>query len=109
MGTLMRLSFYGASLIYAACHMYFCKRLNCMMTQESILFGNYTVKVLDNAEFLPLLQQYRPIVFQKTLDFHVQEALSTEEQSAIARLSPPYTFFLLNGDMELNRNRQLFV
>jgi len=57
-----------------------------MMTQESILFGNYTVKVLDNAEFLPLLQQYRPIVFQKTLDFHVQEALSTEEQSAIARL-----------------------
>ena len=25
----MRLSFYGASLIYAACHMYFCKRLMC--------------------------------------------------------------------------------
>ncbi len=24
----MRLSFYVASLIYAACHMYFCKRLN---------------------------------------------------------------------------------
>jgi hypothetical protein len=23
----MRLSFYGASLIYSACHMYFCKRL----------------------------------------------------------------------------------
>jgi hypothetical protein len=23
--------------------------------------------------------------------------------------SPPYTFFLLNGDMELHRNRQLFV
>ena len=23
--------------------------------------------------------------------------------------SPPYTFFLLDGDMELNRNRQLFV
>ena len=22
---------------------------------------------------------------------------------------PPYTFFLLNGDIELNRNRQLFV
>ncbi len=24
-------------------------------------------------------------------------------------ISPPYTFFLLNDDMELNRNRQLFV
>ena len=24
-------------------------------------------------------------------------------------ISPPYTFFLLNADMELNRNRQLFV
>jgi len=24
---LMRLSFYGASLIYSACYMYFCKRL----------------------------------------------------------------------------------
>ena len=23
--------------------------------------------------------------------------------------SPPYTFFLLNGDIELNRNRQLFI
>jgi hypothetical protein len=23
--------------------------------------------------------------------------------------SPPYTFFLLNGDMELYRDRQLFV
>ena len=26
-----------------------------------------------------------------------------------AQISPPYTFFLLNGDMELNRDRQLFV
>ena len=23
--------------------------------------------------------------------------------------SPPYTFFLLNGDIELNRDRQLFI
>ena len=27
-GMLMRLSFYVASRIYAACHMYFCKRLS---------------------------------------------------------------------------------
>jgi len=25
------------------------------------------------------------------------------------KISPPYTFFLLNDDMELNRNRQLLV
>jgi hypothetical protein len=57
-----------------------------MMAQESLLLGNYTVKVLDNAEFFPLFHHYRPLVFQNTLDFHVQEALSTEEQAAIARL-----------------------
>jgi hypothetical protein len=28
---------------------------------------------------------------------------------SLTALSPPYTFFLLNGDMELHRNRQLFV
>jgi hypothetical protein len=27
----------------------------------------------------------------------------------LMRDSPPYTFFLLNDDMELNRNRQLLV
>jgi hypothetical protein len=26
-----------------------------------------------------------------------------------AEISPPYTFFLLNGDMELHRNRHLFI
>jgi len=36
MGTLMRLSFYGASLIYAACHMYFCKRLIVFDHRQSI-------------------------------------------------------------------------
>ena len=29
--------------------------------------------------------------------------------SSWAKHSPPYTFFLLNGDMELHRDRQLFV
>jgi two-component system cell cycle sensor histidine kinase/response regulator CckA len=32
----MRLSFYVASRVYAACHMYFCKRLN--LTAKKILF-----------------------------------------------------------------------
>jgi hypothetical protein len=27
----------------------------------------------------------------------------------ISKNSPPYTFFLLNGDMELHRNRHLFI
>ncbi len=33
----------------------------------------------------------------------------TDEGSSYLNTSPPYTFFLLNGDMELNRNRHLFV
>ena len=30
-------------------------------------------------------------------------------RKTLEEISPPYTFFLLNGDMELNRDRQLFV
>ena len=29
--------------------------------------------------------------------------------TGLRNISPPYTFFLLNGDIELNRNRQLFI
>ena len=32
-----------------------------------------------------------------------------DRQAVVTVISPPYTFFLLNGDMELYRNRQLFV
>jgi len=35
--------------------------------------------------------------------------LFTAHSLPITRHSPPYTFFLLNGDKELNRNRHLFV
>ena len=30
-------------------------------------------------------------------------------QDSLKKDSPPYTFFLLNGDMELHRNRQILV
>lgn len=60
--------------------------INRMIAQESVLFGNYAIRVLDNAEFGPLFQQYRPIVFQTMLDFDVQQALSRDEQTATARL-----------------------
>ena len=36
--------------------------------------------------------------------------VAIHQQSTISDLlAPPYTFFLLNGDIELNRNEQLFV
>jgi len=46
------------------------------------------------------------------------QVISPEEQAEYVQLylfrellnnSPPYTFFLPNGDMELHRNRQIFV
>jgi hypothetical protein len=60
--------------------------INRMIAQDSVLFGNYTIRALDNAEFGPLFRQYRPTIFQTMLDFDVQQALSTEEQTATARL-----------------------
>jgi hypothetical protein len=48
-----------------------------MIAQESVLFGNYTIRSLDNAEFGPLFRQYRPIIFQTMLDLDVQQALSS--------------------------------
>jgi GNAT superfamily N-acetyltransferase len=57
-----------------------------MLAQDSVLLGNYTLRVLDNAEFGPLFRQYRPLIFQTMLDFDVQQALSLEEQTATARL-----------------------
>jgi hypothetical protein len=62
------------------------KDINRMLTQDSVLFGNYTLRVLDNAEFGPLFRQYRSIIFQTMLDFDIQQALSIEEQTATARL-----------------------
>jgi hypothetical protein len=50
-----------------------------MIAQESVLFGNYAIRMLDDAEFGPLFRQYRPIIFQTMLDFDVQQALSSEE------------------------------
>ena len=57
-----------------------------MTVQDSVLLGNYTIRVLDDAEFGPLFRQYRPIIFPTMLDFDVQQALSMEEQTATARL-----------------------
>ena len=57
-----------------------------MLAQDSVLFGSYTFKVLDNAEFGPLFRQYRPLIFQTMLDFDIQQALSLEEHTATARL-----------------------
>ena len=39
----------------------------------------------------------------------VRHQYSGNAKQVIKGISPPYTFFLLNGDIELNRNRQLFI
>ena len=57
-----------------------------MLAQDSVLFGDYTLRGLENAEFFPLFRQYRALVFQTALDFNVQQALSIEEQTATTRL-----------------------
>jgi len=56
-------------------------------TMTSRLIGDMTLKVLG---FAPgrAFSEFRSIILQDSL---------------------PYTFFLLNGDMELNKNRQIFV
>jgi hypothetical protein len=35
--------------------------------------------------------------------------MEKEKPPVFGMISPPYTFFLLNGDMKLNRNRQFLV
>ena len=69
-----------------------------MLAQDSVLFGNYTLRILDNAEFGPLFRQYRPLIFQTMLDFDVQQALSIEEQTATARFKVNDQFVLV-GDL----------
>jgi hypothetical protein len=38
-----------------------------------------------------------------------QEEIPTWEKKGLSIFSPPYTFFLLNVDMELNRNWQCLI
>ena len=45
---------------------------------------------------------------KNTQDFETRNLLLNLGQ-ATREVSSPYTFFLLNGDMELHRNRHLFI
>jgi GNAT superfamily N-acetyltransferase len=69
-----------------------------MTDQHSILFGDYTVRSMEDQEFGPLIRQYRPVVFDRSLSFNVQEALSAEETEAVAllraRTGTPYRLIL---------------
>ncbi len=47
------------------------------------LFDDYSVAVLDDQTFLPLLEQYRAKVFANTLTFSAWEALNASEQKAL--------------------------
>ncbi len=57
-----------------------------MIEQESVLLGDYTIRAMDTAEFMPLFREHRPRVFASTFDFNTQAALSEEEHAAMARL-----------------------
>src|SRR2546425_10860423 len=52
------------------------------------------------------VQGHRP-TFGSMVLFFFQK--STTRSYYLMNFSLPYTFFLLNGDMELNKNRQIFV
>jgi len=62
---------------------------------------NFSGKTLEGAgDFIQ-----RPIACR-----HCGEDCTLETHSfSYGSYSPPYTFFLLNGDMELHRNRHLFI
>jgi hypothetical protein len=66
-----------------------------MTNQDSILLGDYTMRLLDAAELMPLFHAHRSEIFANTFDFNVREALSAEERAASARLrerlGTPYT------------------
>jgi hypothetical protein len=70
--------------------------------------GYHTV-VLWEVESFPLvffLLYSRPFAIVRLLkEPHNPPILGTEGTRIAFFDSPPYTFFLLNGDMELNRNR----
>jgi hypothetical protein len=65
---------------------------------ERTLFGDYTIREMTKQEFIPLFQAHRPEVFEKTLDFDVQSALSADELSFLKTLAQntgaPYTQYI---------------
>jgi GNAT superfamily N-acetyltransferase len=75
-----------------------------MIAEGSILFGNYSLRILEAAEFGPLFREYRPVIFRNMLDFDVRQALSIQEQTATAQLRERMgTPFRLNVGIYHNR------
>lgn len=62
------------------------------------LFGDYTVRHLDDDEFEPLFREHRATVFEDTFSYHPREALSEAEWAALeplrARRGTPYSLNL---------------
>src|SRR2546428_13257003 len=70
-------------------------------------FGSFCVK-LKTARVAFELVGFQTVVIAKG-DFDNLVITSAQAYKEYQKYSPPYTFFLLNGDMELNRNWHLFI
>ena len=69
------------------------------MQHQTLIHEELVPKARDSYTFLHLMERdTQPFVYVVVLGL---DQLTVD--------SPPYTFFLLNGDMELNRNWHLFV
>lgn len=89
--------------------------MNCLLdTNHWSYLQRREASVVSHIQSLPdAATLYMPVVAQAELlagvELAVHEPRKQELQTLYAQVSPPYTFFLLNGNMELNRNRQIFV
>lgn len=65
---------------------------------ERTLTGDYTIREMTKQEFLPYFQKHRPEIFENTLDFDFQAALSDVERNSLKALAQntgtPYTLHL---------------
>ena len=85
-------------LVHACCETLL--RYRHLSVSDTIMDGN----ILDTGEFEVMLSKGLGRHFA---DDEKQQLFQDAKNIAdlLVAVSPPYTFFLLNGDMELNRNR----
>ena len=78
--------------------------------------GGETVKLGDSKEEILKILRKEALKLNKSLPKqldehtrHLRVDITNEGMVHKYRVLPPYTFFLLNGDMELNRDLYIFI